>query len=313
MRVLIITKQKSGGGTEKHIANLVPALCKRGLDAQAAFLADELVSLYRKLRSGFDIVHFFLPRPYVVGTLACWLARSKAVRIMSRRSLRTCYQTSLIRWIEERLHKRTRILIGNSPAVCNELREEAPNADIRLIRNGVKVPCSTPKPSSAYFRVLSVANAFSYKGLPDLIEAVKLTSGLPKPIALWLVGKGTEIYPQGLGYQDPTMFYAMADLFVLPSHEEGSSNALLEAMATGVPVIATAVGGNVDAITHGHNGWLVLPKNPLLLADGIRYMAMNEGSRLTMAHNAQRMVAERFGFERMVDEYIKLYDEAVSH
>ncbi len=136
MRVLLVTKTRTGGGTETHVTDVVDGLKQRGWDVQAAYTEDGFGRLYGAI-AGCDLVHFYLPRPYLLGSLACWLARSKAVRIMSRRSLTDSYQTPLIRFIEKLLHRRTNILVGNSPAVVDQLRQEAPHADIRLIRNGV--------------------------------------------------------------------------------------------------------------------------------------------------------------------------------
>jgi hypothetical protein len=133
MKVLIVTKTRDIGGTEKHVAAIASALPY----IEVAYLEDGFWKLYAKIYRGrYNVVHFFLPRPYLLGSIACELAFQHN-RIMSRRSLRGCYQTPLIRFIERLLHKRTRILIGNSPAVVAQLREEAPYADIRLIRNGV--------------------------------------------------------------------------------------------------------------------------------------------------------------------------------
>lgn len=318
LKILIVTKQRSGGGTEKHVAEVSQAL---GLDT--AYLEDGLWNVCWKLwRGRYDIVHFFLPRAYVLGSMACWLTRSKAIRVTSRRSLRSCYQTPHILRLEKWLHKRTRILVGNSRAVCAELEEEAPNADIRLIYNGIsmKPEWLEARAKNRPFTMLCVANAFPYKGHEDLLAALRLAGpSLPEPWVLYLAGKGTERFTgfrvEGLGYCKPyqiALMLAATDLFILPSHEEGCSNALLEAMACGVPVIATDVGGNKDVVIHGHSGWLVKPKDPQSLANGIVYMANNLGTRSAMAHNAESDIAKRFGFERMIDDYRALYRSAVT-
>lgn len=319
MRVLLVTKHRTGGGTEKHVADVVSGLAGR-MDISAAYLEDGFWPLQWTIeRGGYDIIHFFLPRPYLLGSLACRLSWSPALRIMSRRSLRSCYQKPWIRWIEERLHRRT-ILVGNSPAVCAELAEEVPrDRTIFLLRNGVSMRPFGHIPSPV-FRMLCVANMFPYKGHADLFAAIeRIRADLPKSWMLTLVGKGTEKFDWpgqdphiiGLGY-DPNVaqHLANADLFILPSHEEGSSNALLEAMAAGVPVIATSVGGNVDAVTTGC-GVLIPPKNPAALAGAILALAEDPGLRSKLAANAQKMVAEKFGFERMLNDYETLYRAAL--
>ncbi len=310
MRILIVTKTKDGGGTERHVAKIAGAL-----NADVAYTEDGFWRLYRTIRDGrFDVVHFFLPRPYLLGSIACELA-GQHNRIMSRRSLTGCYQTPLIRFIEKLLHRRTRILVGNSPAVVEQLRREAPKADIRLIRNGVG-PNNYLKISTG-FHMICVANAFAYKGYEDLIAAIRqIGPQLPEPWHLWLAGRGTEKYTTwrvtGLGYRtDIEAMLATSDLFILPSHEEGSSNALLEAMAAGVPVIATQTGGNADAIIQGISGVLVPVRSPVALGAAIVAMAANPDMRAKMAKAAKQDIARRFTWERCVDDYETLYHSAI--
>ena len=99
------------------------------------------------------------------------------------------------------------------------------------------------------------------------------------------------------------------DLFALPSKAEGISNTILEAMATGLPVVATRVGGNPELVEEGRTGLLVPPSDPAGLAAALaRY---SEDPALAAAHGAagrERARAE-FSLERMVTRYAALYDE----
>ncbi len=132
-QILMVMQGRNGGGTEKHVRDVANGLRQRGWDVDVVTLQDGLWCIWRAMY-GKDIIHFFLPRPYVIGSLLAML-RGINCRIMSRRSLAASYHQ--ITFIERWLHMHTKILIGNSPAVVNELRQEAPTADIRLIRNGV--------------------------------------------------------------------------------------------------------------------------------------------------------------------------------
>jgi glycosyltransferase involved in cell wall biosynthesis len=168
------------------------------------------------------------------------------------------------------------------------------------------------------FRMICVANVFKYKGHEDLMAAIKLIGpALPEPWLLTLVGRGTERFNgawrvRGVGYC-PYIRERLAnsDLFILPSHEEGCSNALLEAMACGVPVIATDIGGNKDAIIHGNTGLLVPPSNQLALGQAIIWMAAQPERRKRMADRAKADVAKRFSFNRCIDDYEALYRSAL--
>jgi len=102
------------------------------------------------------------------------------------------------------------------------------------------------------------------------------------------------------------------DVFVLPSQIEGISNTILEAMATGLPVIATRVGGNPELVAEGETGVLVPRSDPDAMAEAMARYAENR--ELRNAHGlAGRVRVERlFSLERMVTRYLGLYDEALS-
>lgn len=98
------------------------------------------------------------------------------------------------------------------------------------------------------------------------------------------------------------------DCFVLPSLGEGISNTILEAMASGLPVIATAVGGNVELVDEGLNGHLVPAANPAALAEAIVNLAHQPKSARTMGQQSRRLVEERYSMAAMVSSYQQLYD-----
>jgi len=99
------------------------------------------------------------------------------------------------------------------------------------------------------------------------------------------------------------------DVFVLPSQAEGISNAILEAMATGLPVIATAVGGNPDLVVDGTTGRLVAAGSPLALADALAEY-LDDRARIK-AHGSAglRRVLDQFSLDGMVGRYMAVYDE----
>jgi glycosyltransferase involved in cell wall biosynthesis len=98
------------------------------------------------------------------------------------------------------------------------------------------------------------------------------------------------------------------DLFVLPSQAEGISNTILEAMACGLPVVATKVGGNAELVVEGETGRLVPASDPDALALAIRE-SVEDAERLCAQGEAGRWrVEERFSMEAMVAAYLKVYD-----
>ena len=107
---------------------------------------------------------------------------------------------------------------------------------------------------------------------------------------------------------DMQRVYQCLDVFILPSLKEGISNTILEAMATGLPVIATAVGGNPELIQHDVNGSLVPVSSPEAVAGEMaRYIGSAE-LRLRHGTASRQRVISDFSVEAMVDSYVRLYD-----
>ena len=102
------------------------------------------------------------------------------------------------------------------------------------------------------------------------------------------------------------------DLFVLPSLAEGISNTVLEAMATGLPVLATAVGGNPELVQAGVTGTLVPRDDPESMARALRAYA--ESKELCRSHGteARRAIERKFGMEAMVDAYMTIYERLLA-
>jgi glycosyltransferase involved in cell wall biosynthesis len=99
------------------------------------------------------------------------------------------------------------------------------------------------------------------------------------------------------------------DCFVLPSLAEGISNTILEAMASGLPVIATDVGGNADLVTSGITGQIVPAGNPEALAQQIVKFANAPGQATIMGRLGRERVEETFSMNAMVAAYLGTYDQ----
>ena len=99
------------------------------------------------------------------------------------------------------------------------------------------------------------------------------------------------------------------DVFVLPSRAEGISNTILEAMACGLPVIATDVGGNAELVDSGHTGALIPSNDPAALARQMAVYADDPQLRRQQGENGCKRVAERFSMARMLSAYGGVYDQ----
>jgi glycosyltransferase involved in cell wall biosynthesis len=114
---------------------------------------------------------------------------------------------------------------------------------------------------------------------------------------------------------DVPSLLAQSDIFVLPSRSEAFPGALVEAMAAGLPVVATAVGGNRELVQHRRNGLLVPPDDAPALAASILELMESPESAAVYGRAARGSVEHRFSFERMVSAFEDLYRseyEAVS-
>jgi glycosyltransferase involved in cell wall biosynthesis len=96
---------------------------------------------------------------------------------------------------------------------------------------------------------------------------------------------------------DVRPYLEVADLFVMSSDKEGLPLSLGEAMAYGVPCIATDVGGNKEIVSHGQTGLLVKPRSPEQLAEAIEYLLAHPEERCRMGANGLRCVQEHFNIE----------------
>jgi len=101
------------------------------------------------------------------------------------------------------------------------------------------------------------------------------------------------------------------DVFVLPSKNEGISNTILEAMASGLPVIATAVGGNIELVEDGVNGTLIQPGDVANLAQALLTYLDTPARIAEQAGHARRYAEQRFSIPAMAEAYATVYDQSL--
>lgn len=123
-----------------------------------------------------------------------------------------------------------------------------------------------------------------------------------------LLNLGTRV--QFLGERtDVAEILQVTDLFVFPSRLEGNPNALLEAMATQLPIVATYISGHVELVTHGENGLLTPPREPQRLAETMRFLLHRPDMGVKIGEKARRTVLEKMSFNVLAMHYIKIYEE----
>ena len=299
--------------------------------AWTVLLLSAVKLLFVLWRRAPQVVHFFLPAAYVVGGLVS-LFRPVQARIMSRRSMNH-YQLKhrLFSRIERFLHGRMSLVCGNSLAVNRQLAEEGvPPERLRLIYNGVSLGSSVdaaPLDAPAdTLNIIMVANLIPYKGHADLLDALGSVQGeLPPAWMLWCVGRDDGIQASlleragqlGIGERvrflgsrrDVPALLRQADIGVLSSHEEGFSNAVLEGMAAGLPMVVTDVGGNAEAVVDGDTGYVVPARDPGKLGQALLAVARDE-NRARMGARGKQRAEELFTVEACLRQYEHLYQQA---
>ena len=198
----------------------------------------------------------------------------------------------------------------------------------RVIRNGIDLTdspfgfdCGTPRG-----RVVAIGRLTPVKDFATLLRAVRRVADLHPAFTLDLVGDGPsrpdlEQLSRQLGIEhhvtfhgarlDPRTLLAGARLFVQSSLSEGISLTLLEAMAAGVPIVATRVGGTPEVVDHGVTGLLVPPQDPAALADAILTLLADTRLADRMSRSARMRAEQEFDLRAMTASYEALYDEAV--
>ena len=251
---------------------------------------------------------------------------------MSRRSQNDYQQKHKIgAVIERKLHRHMDIIVGNSHKIVQQLKQEGvTDKQLRLIYNGVVIPDINDHAVHATLTLMIVANLIFYKGHADLLHALALIKDrLPEDWQLLCVGHdGGELkklmtltdsleltaHIQWLGQRlDIPELTMMSDIGLLVSHEEGFSNAILEFMAAGKPMVVTDVGGNAEAITDGVCGLVVPTKQSEKLADAILTLAHNKELRLAYGHAARQRAIEYFSLQHCISGYNKLYADILKN
>jgi len=106
---------------------------------------------------------------------------------------------------------------------------------------------------------------------------------------------------------EPEKYLGVADIFVFPSRQEGFPNALMEALATGLPTVASRIGGVLPMIDDGQNGLLFESDNAQDLAEKIYCLAGNDRLRRLLGEEARRVMRIKYSFEKIAGEYSALY------
>jgi len=246
------------------------------------------------------------------------------IRIGSRRGMNA--DRGAARRIVQRLaYAFAHRVVTNSVAAADQLvAEGVSRARIVTIPNGVAIaPVARRGREGTSRLIVTVGNLRPEKGHDTLIDAAARVAAVHPEARFEIAGDGplhdgllARARARGIAdrvtfagfQQDVRPLLARADLFVLPSVTEAFPNALLEAMACGVPSIATAVGGIPELVDDGRTGLLVPPRDAGALAGAIGALLDDPLRAAALGDAARRVVSARYAPTRMVGAYEALYE-----
>jgi glycosyltransferase involved in cell wall biosynthesis len=290
---------------------------------------------YRKLlrENNYDLVHAFFGFP--TGWL-CYRTAGKLPYIISLRgsdvpgyNIRLGLDYKLMSGLFRKIWSSAAVVVANSIGLRNLAFEFMPGLDIRIIPNGIDTEKFHPSKKQSFtkpIQVLMVGRLISRKRIDLLLAAVGRTKELGLDIHLNIAGEGNLMRPlqklaNELNVADRVSFmgrvpaermpqlYRDNDIFVMCSDHEGMSNAMLEAMASGLPIITTRCEGVEELIAD--NGIVIEEAHTQAIADAIKKLADNPEEYKLMSI-AARNRAEHFSWKKVADEYVSCYNKIVN-
>ena len=287
-------------------------------------------SQYRKLikQNDYDLAHAFFAFP--TGWLP-WRHAGKMPYVISLRgsdvpgyNVRLGLDYKLLAPLFSRIWNSASAIIANSNGLASLANQFAPDLPVGVISNGIDTEQFKPHPDKAIgtpVKLLTVCRLISRKRIDLLIQAVELLKDRKIDVQLNIAGQGNLMgelkkLAEDLSLTDRVNFLGLVtaddlgglyrdnDIFVMSSVHEGMSNAMLEAMASGLPIVTTKCEGVEELIDD--NGIVVDGYNPQLIAQSVMRLIENPQEREQMAV-ATRDRAMTFSWQNVANQYIDCY------
>jgi glycosyltransferase involved in cell wall biosynthesis len=279
-----------------------------------------LAQWFRRLRS--DVVHLHDDKPLLYGALAARLAGVPHVIYTQHHGRLASQSRRHERLVGLASRSVDRIVCVSHAAARHLIAQGAPARHVRVLWNGIdlkRFPCTRAPVNGP---IVTVARLSPEKDLGTLLQAMAVVTRVDPNTRLEIAGDGPcreslsalmrdlnlGEHVQFLGETpDVPRLLARAGMFVLPSQSEGLSLTLLEAMASGLPVVATNVGGNAEIVEDGVSGLLVPPRQPRIMAEAILWLRRNVAACEQMGQAGRRRAEQDFDVRMMVARYEALY------
>lgn len=298
-----------------------------------------LFKLFKLLKSiKPDIVHAFLFSANSYGRIASILAGVPII-IASERNLPEAGNDKIKLWIyiDKLLALFTDRIICNSYRAAESLvKHHAFNSKkVCVVHNGISVADFINKNDlnseeySASKVVGTVGRLYPQKNHILFLDMVKIISEKykHKNLKFVIAGEGPlkkqlKKYSQDLGIESKVVFTGLinniqdilhaTDIFVLSSDWEGLPNAVMEAMASGLPCVVTDVGGNSELVVDGETGYVIPPNDPEAMAQKISYLLENDRLAIKMGVEGKKRMQEDFNMEKMIKTTEEIYEKMIN-
>jgi glycosyltransferase involved in cell wall biosynthesis len=291
-----------------------------------------LIRLWRRLRSDRpDLLITVLFASTIAGRIAATLA-GKGIRIV------TCVQARNINYggwqfalLRLTARATARFFFNSRSAMPFALKHEGARAELsHYVANGVEIPTAGRgelarkwSDFGLYLQpdhevIVTIGRLDPQKGYGCLLRAFRQVVGQREQARLLMIGAGPEepklrALAEELGVAEKVIFAgeradgpllaSLARLYVQPSLFEGTPNALMEAMAAGVPAVATAVDGVPEIVTHGVSGWLVPPNEPAALAEAVLGALRDTQEAEKVGRHGREKMLKQFDTAAMISRY----------
>jgi glycosyltransferase involved in cell wall biosynthesis len=329
--VTLCSFEREGTLTAEFNRNHIPTI---NIDKKHLIDIKLLINLMSIVKQkGIGIVHTHDATPWLYGALLKIIR--PGIKLVHTEHSNIPGASKRLKLLEYLLSRVSNVVVADSQAVANFLTDKVKigRGNLKIVYNGIDVnkfvkERKNPEPGlmsedNNVIRIGITARLVPVKDHATLLRAFKLVVNEIRNAELWVIGDGElaeelkkltrdlEIEKQVkyLGKRDDVHeLLSSLEIFVLSSKSEGLSLAILEAMASALPVVATAVGGNPEIIVQEETGLLVPPGNPEKMAQAILQLLNDKNKTRLMGQRGCERVRRKFNVDKMVSEYQQIYE-----
>jgi glycosyltransferase involved in cell wall biosynthesis len=293
--------------------------------------------IFGDLHNQYDIVHMHTPLTLPVKTTLpivstihnSVIANVQFVKIINLHAVGHILLSRISYSLISDLIDKSKIITTVSNSVAEDIKKYYGVKNPLVLGNGVDLELFKPDERIHKENCILFVGRISYvKGVNDLVECARILSK-KYDITFTLAGRGeleqkikkliegenldkTIRLVGQVGRERLLSMYQKARIFLIPSYYEGLPTVLLEAMACGLPVVATNVSGCKDVISHGYNGLLIPPKSPERMAQEIINIVEHPELENSLGKNARKTVEEKYSWDVITDKFLECYNLALS-